>query len=89
VNDANLWDRILERLRERLDADEFRRWFSETSQASDSGDQLSVWVTSATIIRHITVHHQHLLDAALNELGRHSTEIRFIATGYGEEEDEG
>jgi hypothetical protein len=88
VSDQNLWDCILERLRDRLDADEFRRWFSETSQASDSGDQLTVWVASAAIIRHISVHHQHLLDAALDELGRRSTEIRFVATGYGEDEDE-
>jgi chromosomal replication initiation ATPase DnaA len=88
VSEATLWHLVLDRLREQLDADEFRRWFSETSQASDSGDQLSVWVSSAAAIRHISVHYQHLLDGALADLGRRSTEIRFIETGYGEDEDD-
>jgi chromosomal replication initiation ATPase DnaA len=83
----NVWDRVLETLREQLDSDEFRRWFAETSYASDAGDQVTVWVPSQSAARHLGVHYQHLIDAALAEVNRPEVHVRFIATGIGEDED--
>ena len=84
----NLWDQVLENLRNQLDSDEFRRWFAETSYASDAGDQLTVWVPSQSAARHLAVHYQQAIDAALAEVDRSEVHLRFVATGIGEDEDE-
>lgn len=81
------WDEILDELRADLMPEEIRRWFGESMQAGDSGDQVTVWVPSETVRRHIMTHYQDLLDSALVNLGR-TVEIRFVATGVGEDEDE-
>jgi len=87
MSDRKLWDEILDELRARLMPEELRRWFGESTQAGDSGDQVTVWVPSETVRRHILTHYQDLLDNALVSLGRR-VEIRFVATGVGEDEDE-
>lgn len=40
-----------------LDPEEFRRLFSDAIYASDSGDQVSVWVQSVVVRRHILTHY--------------------------------
>jgi len=45
---GTVWGQILEKLRAVVDPDEYRRWLSASSQASDSGDQLTIWVHSST-----------------------------------------
>jgi chromosomal replication initiation ATPase DnaA len=84
----NVWDRVLERLGAELDPEEFRRWFAGTVYASDSGDQISVWVHTEPARRHILLHYQLTLDRILAALDRADTDIRFIVAGYGEDEDE-
>jgi len=85
---SNIWERVLDELRAELDAEEFRRWFAETAYASDSGDQITVWIHSEANRRHIQLHYQHLLDRVLSELDRADTDVRFVVAGYGEDEDE-
>jgi chromosomal replication initiation ATPase DnaA len=87
-SDEKLWDRILRQLRSQIDPDEYRRWFSETSQASDSGDIVTVWVSSQPIVRHISLNYQALIDRALRDLDRRNTEVRFLATGYADDDEE-
>lgn len=84
----NVWDEILERLRERVDEEEFRRWFADTAYASDSGDQIAVWVPSQSAARHMTVHYQSIIDAALVDMDRPEVQVRFMATGIGEEDED-
>lgn len=84
----NVWSTILTHLRKTIDPDEFRRWFQASSQASDSGDQITVWIPSATDGRHISVHYLDAIHRELERIGRGDAVIRFVATGYGEEEDE-
>ena len=84
----NTWLLILERLRTAIDPDEYRRWFSASAQASDSGDQLSVWVPSAADGRHISVHYLDLIGRELERLGRRGVSVRFVATGYGEDDED-
>ena len=84
----NPWEAILALIRRRLDPEDFRRWFGVTAYASDSGDQISVWVSSEAIRRHITSHFQHHIDAALKKLDRDGTHVRFIVTGISDDEDE-
>ena len=87
MSDANIWTRVLERLRAELDPEEFRRWFSVSSYASDSGDQITVWVSSASDGRHILQNYNDRMQRALLALGRRDTAIRFVATGYTGEDD--
>ena len=43
----NVWALVLNRLRVTVDPDEYRRWLAGSSQASDSGDLITVWVRAA------------------------------------------
>ncbi len=84
----NPWERILVALRDLIDEESYRRWFATTSYASDSGDQISVWVLSEPARRHILVHYQDLIDDILITLDRADTHVRFIVSGM-DEDDEG
>jgi chromosomal replication initiation ATPase DnaA len=83
----NTWSAILDHLRATIDPDEYRRWFSASAQAADSGDQLTVWIPSAAEGRHITTHYLDRIDRELERLGREDVTIRFVPTGYDEEEE--
>lgn len=85
---GTVWGQILEKLRAVIDPDEYRRWLSASSQASDSGDQLTIWVQSSTDARHISVNYLDRIYRALEEMGRLNVTVRFVATGYEEDEDE-
>ena len=86
--DGNIWTDILERLRAELDSEEYRRWFLASSYASDSGDIISVWVPSTADGRHILQTYGDRLQRALAALGRQDTSLRFIATGYTDDEED-
>ena len=83
-----IWDKILAVIRKDIPAEDFRRWFSETSYASDSGDQITVWVPTESNRRHIDLHYQDDIGGALAALDRGGTQIRFVVTGVGDDEDE-
>jgi chromosomal replication initiation ATPase DnaA len=83
-----IWDSILDAIRLEVTGDEFRRWFSPTSYASDSGDRISVWVPSDTVARHISHQYRHTIDRALMSLGRDGTEVRFVVAGTEEDEED-
>jgi chromosomal replication initiation ATPase DnaA len=82
-----IWDEILAAMRGGIPPEDFRRWFNETAYASDSGDQITVWVPTESIRRHIAAHYQEDIDRALARLDRTNTQIRFVVTGV-EDEDE-
>jgi chromosomal replication initiation ATPase DnaA len=84
----NLWDQILERIRARIPEEDFRRWFGATSYASDSGDQLTIWVSTESIRRHIALHYDNAIDRELKSLGRPHTQVRLVVSGTDEDEDE-
>jgi chromosomal replication initiation ATPase DnaA len=88
MSDANVWAQLLERIKFDIDAEEYRRWFSNSSYASDSGDVITVWVPSAADGRQISQNHMDRLRRELTRLGRSDTLIRFVATGYSDEEDD-
>jgi chromosomal replication initiation ATPase DnaA len=67
--------------------EDFRRWFGATTYASDSGDQITVWVPTESIRRHISAHFDNEIDHALAALGRSNTHVRLVVSG-GDEEDE-
>jgi chromosomal replication initiation ATPase DnaA len=81
-----VWDQILSLVRRRLPPEDFRRWFNETAYASDSGDQITIWVPTESIRRHIAAHYLEDLDRALASLNRGHTQIRFVVTGVDDEE---
>jgi chromosomal replication initiation ATPase DnaA len=85
---TNAWDAICAQIRLRMDAEDYQRWFGATAYASDSGDQISVWVPSEAIRRHISGHFQSIIDEALATLNRADTHIRFIVGGMSDEEDD-
>jgi chromosomal replication initiation ATPase DnaA len=88
MSSENAWGAILKRLRVTIDPDEFRRWFSMSSQASDSGDQITIWVPASTHARHISVNYLDRVHRELERMNRHNVAIRFVVTGYEEDEDE-
>ena len=84
----NVWALVLERLRAVIDPDEFRRWFSASSQASDSGDQITIWVPSPAEGRHISVNYLDRIYRELETMERQNVTVRFVATGYDEDDEE-
>jgi chromosomal replication initiation ATPase DnaA len=88
MSDANIWAQLLDRIKTDIDPEEFRRWFSASSYASDSGDVITVWVPSAADGRQISQNHMERLRRELSRLGRTDTLIRFVATGYADDEDD-
>ncbi|MGE0450421.1 MAG: DnaA N-terminal domain-containing protein [Vicinamibacterales bacterium] len=84
----NVWSLVLEDLRQTIQPEEYRRWFSASSQAGDAGDLISVWVPSAADGRHIQVHYLDVIRPALAKIGRPNVLLRFVPTGYEEDEDE-
>ena len=86
--DRKLWDEVLDKLRNDLIPEELRRWFGESMQAGDTGGQVTVWVPSEPVRRHILTHYHDLIDRALEDLGRQNVDIRFVATGVADDEDE-
>ena len=88
MSDGNIWTQILALLRADVDQEEFRRWFLNSSYASDSGDQITVWVPAAADGRHISQNYNDRLQRALLSLGRTNTVFRFVATGYADDQDE-
>jgi hypothetical protein len=83
-----VWAVILERLRATIDPDEYRRWFSASSQASDSGDQITIWVTTMTDVRHISLHYLERIYRELEQMDRFNVTVRFVAAGYEDDEDD-
>jgi hypothetical protein len=59
-----------------------------SSQASDSGDQITVWVPASTDARHISVHYLDHIRRELERMNRHNVNVRFVATGYEDDEDQ-
>ncbi len=84
----NVWSAVLEHLRRTIDPDEFRRWFLTSAQASDSGDQITIWIPSEADRRHISLHYLDAIRLELQRLGRGDVNVRFVATGYADDEDE-
>jgi chromosomal replication initiation ATPase DnaA len=89
MSDANIWAQLLDRIKADIDAEEYRRWFANSSYASDSGDVITVWVPTANEGQQISQNHMERLRRELTRLGRSDTLIRFIATGYSDDEDDG
>ena len=88
MSDFNVWQQILSELRTTVESEDFRRWFEGTSYAGDSGDQITVWIQSEAVRRHIQVHYQETLRRAVDAVGRSGTPIRFVVAGFGEEDED-
>lgn len=86
ASDQNLWAQVLKRLSQEVEPEEFRRWFSTTSYASDSGDQITVWVSTESVRRHLATHYLSDIERTLDSLRPH-TAIRFVVAGLGDDED--
>jgi chromosomal replication initiation ATPase DnaA len=83
-----IWDQVLDALRPKLPAEDFRRWFGDTAYASDSGDQITVWVPTESIRRHILLHYGDAIDRALAALDRPNTHVRLVVGGVDEDDEE-
>jgi chromosomal replication initiation ATPase DnaA len=85
---SNPWDDVLERLREAVGEEDFRRWFSATAYASDSGSQINVWVPSEGIRRLLETQYYDEIRRALAALDRSDTGVRFVVAGFGEDDED-
>jgi chromosomal replication initiation ATPase DnaA len=82
-----IWDQVLEQVRPSIADDDFRRWFGATAYASDSGDQITVWVPTEQIRRYMTTHYDTALRRALAAIGRPETIVRFVVGGTDEDDE--
>jgi chromosomal replication initiation ATPase DnaA len=83
-----VWDEILSRIRPEMPEEDFRRWFGATAYASDAGDQITVWVPTEAIRRHIAQHYDDEIRRALEAIERSETTVRFVVSGTDDEDDE-
>jgi chromosomal replication initiation ATPase DnaA len=83
-----IWDQVLEHLRVGMPDEDFRRWFGATAYASDSGDQITVWVPSEAIRRHLDNNYQEQIARALTAEGRAYTHVRLVVSGFEDDDDE-
>lgn len=83
-----IWDEILATVRRHVPEEDFRRYFSPTAYASDSGDQITVWVPTEAIRRHLATHFDDDVRRAMEASGRSDTVVRFVVGGIDEDEDE-
>jgi chromosomal replication initiation ATPase DnaA len=83
----NVWQEILEKIRPQMPEEDFRRWFGATSYASDSGDQITVWVPTEAIRRHIDAHYGRAIERQLAASNRAQTQVRLVVSGMGEDDE--
>jgi chromosomal replication initiation ATPase DnaA len=67
--------------------EDFRRWFGATAYASDAGDQITVWVPSEAIRRHLVHHYEDQIRRVLTEMDRAGTHVRFLVGGSDEDDE--
>jgi chromosomal replication initiation ATPase DnaA len=82
-----IWDELLDQLRVGMPDEDFRRWFGGTAYASDSGDQITVWVPSEAVRRHITNQYLDRIERLLEAMGRSDTSVRLVVGGSDEDEE--
>jgi chromosomal replication initiation ATPase DnaA len=83
-----IWDEVLEKLRAQMPEEDFRRWFGATAYASDSGNQITIWVPSESIRRHIDKQFADDIGRVLVSLGRSQVDLRLVVSGMGDEDDD-
>jgi chromosomal replication initiation ATPase DnaA len=83
---VTIWDQVLETLRAGMPEEDFRRWFGATAYASDSGDQITVWVPSEAIRRHLDNHYQDEIRRAVATVGRTHATVRLVVSGFEDDE---
>ena len=67
--------------------EDFRRWFGGTAYASDSGAQITVWVPTEAVRRHISTHYLDRIERLLASIGRSDTNVRLVVAGSDDDED--
>ena len=77
---------MLEHLRAGMPSEDFSRWFGATAYASDSGDQITVWVPSEAIRRHLDNQYRDAIDRAISAAGRSHTTVRLVVSGFEDDE---
>jgi chromosomal replication initiation ATPase DnaA len=85
---STIWDDVLAQVRATVEAEEFRQWFGSTAYAFDAVDQITVWVASEAIRRHLIANYHDVIEAALHAVGREDTHVRFLVAGFGDEDEE-
>jgi hypothetical protein len=83
---VTIWDQVLEQLRRGMPAEDFRRWFGATAYASDSGDQVTVWVPSEAIRRQLDHQYRDAIERAITAVGRSHTTVRLVVSGFEDDE---
>ena len=78
---------MLDHVRTEIQEEDFRRWFGATAYASDSGDQITVWVPNEPIRRLMESFHD-TINRGLAAIDRSDTYVRFVVAGLGDEDDE-
>jgi chromosomal replication initiator protein len=73
-----IWDEILERVETKVGPHSFSTWFRPTTLLTDEGQLVSVLVPNLLYTEWLPKHYSVVLAEALRDVGRASTELRFI-----------
>lgn len=79
----NLWDKILDKIQQKLDPHSFNTWFKPTVMVANIGQALQVKVPNESFKAWLTENYQDLIAQAIDELQESNLSVNFFA-GDGE-----
>jgi len=82
----NLWDKILEKIQQKLDPHSFNTWFRPTVMVANIGQTLQVKVPNDSFKAWLTENYQDLIAKAIDELQESNLSVNFFS-GDGEKSD--
>jgi len=85
---ANIWDEILSRVQRKVNRLSYETWFIPTAFVADSGDSVTVRVPNPLFRDWIVKHYSGVIAAALEEVHRSDSRVRFIVAESGDVETE-
>jgi chromosomal replication initiator protein len=74
----NTWDRVLDKLEERINPHSFRTWFKPTVLLDDSGCSLTIGVPNVWFAEWIRANYLGAIREALKDLGRSELSVDFV-----------
>ena len=76
ISDAQLWEKVLELLRERLNRPTFETWIENATVDRLDVDSITILTPNAFVMNHVQKHYLDLISEAVAEISGKSLEIR-------------
>ena len=76
ISDAQLWEKVLELLRERLNRPTFETWIENATIDRLDADSITILTPNAFVMNHLQKHYLDLISEAVAEISGKSLEVR-------------